>query len=331
MLFGRPTRIGSCVLSILILLLFSASFAFAQADPLQTRITTASGVRVRTAPQTAAEEVTRLPIGTILTPMERVGSKEKIGSVEEYWYRIKTPDSKEGWVFGGLTGPLQTGAEEAAYLKIARDRLQVQNPVFADMVDLFEFLTRVSNAATGAKKPELELDRLLALQKVLTAIPVQDHDQAKYKKWVKDHDSDVIYSEPGGQWMVKSVLFWDLQKKYARLPIGEQIAWAGAQNPLPGECEGFMDCELGYFNLTSGRYLNLYPSGAHAEEALSQLSEDITRMMEDLKQRSDALQVSDKSDFHKEMGLAKATIEKTNSPRKRKLIEDLNQIEARIK
>src|SRR6185369_9319011 len=73
--------------------------------PAQTRsrITVASGVRVRKAPQVSAEEVERLQIGAVLQEIEQSSSKEKVGQVEDYWYRVALQSGKEGWVFGGFT------------------------------------------------------------------------------------------------------------------------------------------------------------------------------------------------------------------------------------
>src|SRR5215469_6222563 len=137
MLFGRQTRIGSHALSVLILpfvavLTGFTSMVSAQTDPLQTRITVASGVRVRTAPQTTSEEITRLPIGTLFTPLERTTSRERVNNSGEFWYRMKSADGKEGWIFGGFTAPVTSGAEDSVYVKISRERLKLENPQFAD-------------------------------------------------------------------------------------------------------------------------------------------------------------------------------------------------------
>src|SRR5215203_1858426 len=71
----------------------------------KSRITSASNVRARALPNTSAEEVTRLQIGTIVQELEQSSSKEKIGNAEDYWYKIALPGGKEGWVFGSFTMP----------------------------------------------------------------------------------------------------------------------------------------------------------------------------------------------------------------------------------
>src|SRR5829696_6274588 len=52
------------------------------------RITTATGVRLRTAPQTSADEVTKLALGVVVRELERSAAKERIGAVEDFWYRV---------------------------------------------------------------------------------------------------------------------------------------------------------------------------------------------------------------------------------------------------
>src|SRR5215211_3209740 len=69
----------------------------------KSRITVASGVRLRSSPATSADEVARLQIGAVVREMEQSAGKEKISNSEDYWYRVVTGDGKEGWLFGGFT------------------------------------------------------------------------------------------------------------------------------------------------------------------------------------------------------------------------------------
>ena len=80
------------VLSML-LLIFCDGISEA-APQSRMRITTASGVRVRMRPEVAAEEVMRLPIGSVVEELESFPHTEKIAGVEDRWYRVTLPDGK---------------------------------------------------------------------------------------------------------------------------------------------------------------------------------------------------------------------------------------------
>jgi hypothetical protein len=318
------------VLNVVILIsaLFCAidAAAFAQKTEPVMRITTASGVRVRTAPQTTADEVVRLPIGTVFTELERSDKKENIGGVETYWYRLKTADGKEGWLFGGLTALVNAGGLEVSYLNIAIVRLKIENATYADLMDLTEFLARVSPQITNAnRKAELDLYHLLAMQKMLNTIPPASSDQPQYSKWTKTHENEVIYSEPCGCWMVRNDLYWDLYKKSAKLPIAEEIAWAGANASVPGECEGFLECEMTVFNITYGKYMELYPHGRYLEEAADHLSETLKWATENMKHPK-GIQPEDRASLQKQLGTVRATIFKTTLARKQSILDAIDQL-----
>ena len=324
---GNNIRLFACF--IILIFAFSCSGlapAFAQKTAPVTRITTASGVRVRTAPQTTADEVVRLPIGTVFTELERSDKKESINGIETYWYRLKTADGKEGWIFGGFTSLVNAGGLEVTYLNIAIVRLKMENSTYADLMDLTEFTARVSPEITNQnRKAEIDLYHLLAMQKMLNAIPSGSTDQAAYNKWPKTHEKEVVYSDPCGCWMVRNDLYWDLYKKSAKLPIAEEIAWAGANALVPGECEGFLECEMAVFNITFGKYLDLFPRGKNVEEAIDHLTETLKWAIENMKDPK-GIQPGDKPTLQKEISAVRVTIAKTSSTKKQSILDDLNQL-----
>ncbi len=239
-----------------------------QEAPVKSRITTATGVRVRTAPQTTAQEVTKLQLGLVVEVSERTAAREKIGAAADYWYRVAAPGGAEGWLFGGLTAPFDPQRRVESYLKIANDRLKIEEASFAERADLYKFLDRVApEAKEGAALAELELLRLLALHQSLAAMPFDKLDAAPYKDWTKEHEKLIVYSEPAGLWFVRADALWALEKKYRGLAVAERIAWEASRLPLPGECEGYLPCYLSLVGLTDGEYLKLYPRGAHVGEA----------------------------------------------------------------
>jgi hypothetical protein len=128
-----------------------------------------------------------------------------------------------------------------------------------------------------AQKPNAsaELKRLTDLQAKLAKIPMDQHENEPYKSLLKKNEKLVVFSEPAGMWYVRSELFWDLQKRYNSLAIADDIAWVAAENPLPGECEGYINCNLYLLKETYVRYLKLYPKGKYSKKALKELTDDL--------------------------------------------------------
>ena len=120
--------------------------AIPQDADARSRITTASGVRVRAAPQTVAAEVGRLQLGAVVRELERSAVMEKVGGAEDYWYRVAAPGGGEGWVFGGLTAPFATARRDEIYLKLAGERLANAAASFSELA---ETSSGSSNAPPG--------------------------------------------------------------------------------------------------------------------------------------------------------------------------------------
>lgn len=317
------------VLILLCLLSGSVSAANRSAQDLlaKPRIVVASNVRVRSEPNTAATEVTKLQLGVVIRPVEQSKAREKIGNAEDFWYRLALADGKEGWVFGAFTMPYDAKDRDAIYKRIASDRLKIENPNFADAADLARFLTAAAKEITEKSALSwVELSRLLAMKQAAAAIPIDQQEQSPFKEWLKANEASLVYSEPAGSWLVRSDLFWALQKKYVALPIAGQIAWEGAQNSLPGECEGYPPCHLGRINLTVGKYLQLYPRGARADEALSQIIEELKNVAEygALEGKAGA---EDAKDARPEIVTLRATITKTTSAKKAEALQLLSRYE----
>lgn len=132
--------------------------------------------------------------------------------------------------------------------------------------------------ATPPSKAEQGLARLQALQKKLSSIPVGGKPSAQL---LAAYKNDIVYSEPSGRWLVCASLFWKLRDTWSNDPAAERIAWAAACQPLPGECETDAYCHLALVKMTDGRYLQLYPAGKHATEALSRMSQALGYLAND--------------------------------------------------
>ncbi|HLM57824.1 MAG TPA: SH3 domain-containing protein [Pyrinomonadaceae bacterium] len=250
----------------------------------KSRITIASGVRLRGEPDTKAEEVGRLQLGVVVEEIERSAAKARVGEAEDYWYMVAAPGGARGWVFGALTEAFDPASRGEVYRRLASARVANAEAKFAELADLVKFTTRaLKEVTTRADVAELELLRLQALARSLASVEMTELEKEPYRSWVKGHDAEIVYSEPAGQWYVNSDVLWRLREKYKDLPVAERIAWEAASTPLPGECEGYVPCYLYKETLTNGRYLELYPQGEHAAAALGNVTEWLGTLEDDVK------------------------------------------------
>lgn len=319
-----------CFLFFFVLLLFPVH-SFAQAN--QQWITNASGVRARTTPATSGEEVARLPIGTLVKQVDNDQRAGQVGNKNDFWYHVALPNGKDGWVFGAFLTRFDEKRRGEIYQGIATAKVKAEDTSFAECADLLRFLTAATSEVTDrATLAELELWRLLAMQKAFEKIPVDKLEQPEYQRFVNAYKASIVYSEPSGSWLVNSDLLWNLQKKYADLPFADTIAWEAANLPLPGECETDDTCHLSYLQETKARYVQLYPKGKQVEEALQSLIEAMEGTLEMMKNvatpkgnsaedrriRKDALTASAK---------LRTSVAQVTGPKKTKLLQLLTQYE----
>lgn len=138
--------------------------------------------------------------------------------------------------------------------------------------------TAQSSAQAAANR---EYKRLANLSVSLRKITGNNHDKEPYRSLLKRNDKDIVYSDPSGEWYVRSRRFWDLEKKYHKLAIADRIAWSASENPLPGECEGYVPCYLGSIRQTHGEYLKLYPRGRYSKKAVQRMIKSVQYMVDD--------------------------------------------------
>jgi hypothetical protein len=314
-----------------VLLLGNFTMLYAsQNPPGHSRITTASNVKVRSAPNTSGEEVMKLGIGSVFEAREPSLEKDKIAGKEDYWYRVGgLPDGKDGWVFGGFTMAFDATKRAEIYKQIAGERLKIEQPTYSDTADLFRFLSAaVKEMKTPNDAAALELAKLLALHRAATAIPIDKQEQEPFKSWIKTNEASLLYSEPAGSWFLRSNLLWNLHKKYATLPLAERIAWEAAQNPVGGECEGYVPCHIGRINITTGQYLKLYPQGTHKDEALNQIAEEAKGLIEYAdNSQNDKPTADERKEAVPEFATLRATLAKVTSAKKANVLQLLAQLE----
>ncbi len=304
---------------------------FAQTN--QHWLTNASGVRARATPATSSEEVARLPIGTLLKQLDNEQRAAQVGDKNDYWYHIALPNGKEAWVFGVFLTRFDEKRRGEIYQAIARTKVKAEKASFAEFADLTRFLVSVTSEITDrATLAELELWRWIALQQAFNNIESDKLQQPEYQRFIKANQVHAVYSEPGGVWLVKADKLWNLQKKYADLPIAETIAWEAATQPLPGECEGDDTCATMYSNHTKGKYLQLYPAGKHVNEALDDLLQTLQSINEQMKNVATPKGNSKEDQQIRKVALAaiaqmRTNLAKVTQPKKAKLLQLLAQYE----
>jgi hypothetical protein len=106
-----------------------------------------SGLRLRTAPQCDAALIATLPVGEILTVIERSPSRSRMGDREDHCYQVHTGPQpgggNSGWVFGALTLPFAPASPDAAYRTLLERRVAAaQKRAWAVDLDLLTLIAR---------------------------------------------------------------------------------------------------------------------------------------------------------------------------------------------
>lgn len=174
-----------------------------------------------------------------------------------------------------------------------------------------------------------EYRRLVALGNSLKRIPINGHDREPYKSILSKNDKDIVYSEPSGEWLVRSERYWNLQKKYKTLPIAEEIAWTGASNSLPGECEGYTNCYVYLMRITDAKYLELYPKGKYARKAIANLISSFSPIVKDIvpaETYSGPGEGEERVDLKKMLDEIAAIVKKTSQPKRTALLTQIKKL-----
>ena len=294
----------------------------------QAKITTVSAMRVRSGPQTTAQEVTRLKLGTVVNVTTRSSDQETVGGKTDYWYQVNLPNGGTGWLFGGLLLDYNADQREQLVRQIIEGRLKVENTDFTDRQEIYNLAARsITEAKTVNTRAEFELLKLLALSASAEAFPNERADKSPHREWLKAHAAEVIPNEFAGSYNMRTQLLWNLETKYHALPISDRIAWAAAENPQPHDCEGDEVCHL--FTFADGvEYLRRHPNGAHAAEAVKIFDELLT---DDVIQRANArggdqYAVEDRTNVRKLLSSLRLALAKTSAAGKTELFKKLDRI-----
>lgn len=322
--------LAACLLS-----LASAADSRAQGEEVRLdaerqKITTASFVRARGGPQFAAPEVARLKLGTVLTAAARSAEESEIGGRRDYWYRVGLPAGGTGWVFGGLLADYDPARRREIVRRIIDERLKVESMSFEDGVDLYDFVSaELADAREPADRGELERLRLQALNRAAMGIPDNEHARPPYRDFHRAHAADIYHHELAGGWYVRPERFWELERKYTGTAAGDRIAWDAAQALRPGECEGDEVCNFLSLVETDGKYLSLYPNGAHASEVLQNFERALASddMAQTLNSRGgDQYQDEARAALRKALTELRAAVAKTSAPEKAAVVKLLDRL-----
>lgn len=294
------------------------------------KITTASNVRVRTGPETAAQEVTRLKFGTVVTASARTAEQVELAGKREHWYKVALPAGESGWVFGGFLADYDAARGAEVTRQLIAERLKAETMTFNDGVDLYDFVSaRIAETKDAGARGELELQKLLALGRAAGSVAPDERERSPYREFLKSHEQELYFHELAGAIAVRSDLFWALERKYHGTPAGERIAWEAAENLTPGECESDEVCQLFRLHETHGLYLGLYPTGAHAAEALGYYETALSseQVGELLRGRGgDKYVVEQRAELRKILPEVRARVSKTNDPRKAAILKRLDSL-----
>lgn len=287
------------------------------------RVIVSSGkIEARSTDSNDAPNIETIPFGTPLKVYETRGDWSHVG-----------PDkgsAPTGWIKTSATAPLTSAKENAnVYRAVAAGRL-AEDIDFSELSDVVEFLGRSASTVSAPNdKAGLLLDRLLAMRTALNTVPHSSSDKEPYKSFLAKHESELVYSDPSAEYFVNSNEFWQLHESYKSLAIGEEIAWQAAQNPIPGECEGYVNCYLYVLRVTYGEYLNFYPSGRYSELALSQIEAMLEPLARDAAEKTvytGPSDISDRASFNQQLSELRKIISNTQIIEKNRPLAQIQKI-----
>ena len=297
-------------------------------EPVQAKITTVSAMRARNAPQTTAQEIARLKLGTVVNATASSANQDTVGAKTDYWYLVTLPNGKTGWLFGGLLLDYNANQREQLLRQIIEGRLKAESTDFTDRQEIYNLAARsLTEAKDVNTRAEFELLKLLALANWAAAFPDDQRDKSPYREWLNAHAAEVIPNEFAGSYNMRSELLWKLEAKYHTLSIADRIAWAAVENPQPHDCEGDEVCHLFVFE-GAVKYLNLHPNGVHAAEAVRNFIELFT---DDVINRANAkggdqYAVEERTNLRRLSSSLRLALAKTSAAEKTELLKKLERI-----
>ncbi len=285
-------------------------------------IVTTFSVPVRSQAKSDAPTVSNVKLGTVLRVTEK----------NPAWYKVQYSaggKTSTGWISANSVNDLNASGKTEIYHQIVERNYKPQMD-FASATEIYEFLSKVDKDLDSSdKSADLELKRLLVLRSALKNIPFDKKETTPFKEFIKAQENEIVYSEPSGTWLVVSNQFWDLHNKYKKSTVSDTIAWEAATNPLPGECEGYVNCYLFDLRMRFGEYLNLHPNGKNAAEALKNVTDYLSPIVADSQQKkiyNGPTDVTDRAEFNNLIAELRTIIARLGFVEKEKTLQQLRQI-----
>jgi len=285
-------------------------------------IVTTFSVPVRTQAKPDAPMLSNVKLGTVLRVTEK----------NPAWYKVQYSTggkTSTGWVSANSVNDLNAAGKTEIYRQIVERNYKPQMD-FESASEFYEFTSKVGgDLDTSDKSADIELKRLLALRSALKTIPADKRETSPYKDFLKAQEKEIVYNEPVGQWLVASNQFWDLHSKYKKSVVSDTIAWEAANNPLPGECAGYVNCYLFDMRMRFGEYLNLHPNGKNSAEALKNMTDYLSPIVADLQQKAvynGPSDVTDRAEFNNLIAELRTIVARLPFVEKEKALQQLRQI-----
>lgn len=288
--------------------------------PKKQIIVNVTSARVRSQPNTQSETLKFADIGTVFTVISEKNS----------WSNIELSDDKDGWISNTIATKYEDSKRGVIFQEIAEKYLKRANLDIKTARELLKFIPKAADEArTYEIGGDLRLKRLSVLRAALDSIPSNKTNQSPYKEFLKDNEEEIVFSEPAGRWYIRSSVFWELHNRYSSHKIGDEIAWQAALNPIPGECEGYVNCHIYALRATVGEYLNFYPNGKRSKEALNNLTNMLEPMRADANIRQvyySANDTSDRAEFNRLLTELRAIVAKLVYVEKNKTLAQIQTI-----
>ncbi len=283
-------------------------------------IVTATNVTVRQQATAKSARLSSVKLGKILPVVKRGQS----------FYQVEYESGKTGWISTGYTRDFDGEKRETIYREIGDKYSKTKTIEMANAAEVTEFLrTAQAFAKTDEARADIAYKRFQFTAAALKAIPFGKGDQFPYKNFIKANEKDVVYSEPSGEWYVRTESLWDLHEKFVKTPLAEEIAWTAANTTIPGECEGYINCYLYNIRAQDGEYLNFYPNGKHAQQALINIGSYLEPVVADIKDKAvytPPSDISDRAEFNRFLTELRAIVSKPSNIEKNKVLKQINDL-----
>lgn len=308
--------------------------AVSLASENQGLLISATNVRMRKAPTVSAEMVGTLAFGTAGAIVEKSSAKESIAGYNDFWYQIRTEKGVQGWVYGGFARTFNDSDRARATADLIFARLGNEQLKLEDLSQVYDFAAaQVKIASFSADAARIELAFLQSIEAVLTQL-ANDEKEPGAKHRVKDENQSLIYlHECAGRHFVAPESYWTLVEKYAAFPdAADEIAWAATSAQQQGETEGDPLAMLARFENSHARYIEKFPNGRHAEEALTAANETLGYVAESM--TADYFGENDQAEraesIKKLADYARLATNTPDSPAKKEYLNNLARIREKI-